>query len=126
MRISDWSSDVCSSDLFNPIIPIGDRDFAARLIHLFRVDSLYAPTAAPAVSAFLETQSQIPKFDLGGPLVMDRGHLSTASTVADLMHPIGRLYKENNRNIPHAAPSLRLHDWSDEAPLADTSLTNQG
>src|SRR3546814_5163613 len=114
MRISDWSSDVCSSDLFNPIIPIGDRDFAARLIHLFRVDSLYAPTAAPAVSAFIETQSQIPKFDLGGPLVMDRGHLGKASTVADLMHPIGRLYQENYRNIPQAEPSIRSEENTSE------------
>src|SRR3546814_14195747 len=57
---------------------------------------------------------------------MDRGHLGKASTVADLMHPIGRLYQENYRNIPQAEPSIRLHDWADEDPLADVFLTNLG
>lgn len=111
---------------FNPIIPIGDPGFAARLIHLFRVDTLFAPSASPAVSAFIETQSQIPRFDFGGPLVMDRGHLGKASTVADLMHPIGRLYQENYHNNPQAEPSIRLHGWADEDPLADLFLTNLG
>src|SRR3546814_6181031 len=54
------------------------------------------------------------------------GHLGKASTVADLMHPIGRLYQENYRNIPQAEPSIRLHDWADEDPLADVFLTYLG
>src|SRR3546814_1400556 len=30
MRISDWSSDVCSSDLFGPYIQLGDGEEAKR------------------------------------------------------------------------------------------------
>lgn len=111
---------------FNPIIPIGDAEHAARLIRLFRVDTLYAATESPAVRAFIDTQRQIPNFELHGRLVIERGHMGKASTVADLLHPIGRLYKDTYRNNPQADPSIRLHRWAEDDPLADLFLTNLG
>ena len=41
MRESDWSSDVCSSDLWNAVIPIDTKFRDASLVHI--PPSIYAP-----------------------------------------------------------------------------------
>src|SRR3546814_13877895 len=45
MRISDWSSDVCSSDLAEPIVTIVDMDLIAGRTQIFRAAQPRRPGA---------------------------------------------------------------------------------
>ena len=111
---------------FNPIIPIDDANLAKRLIDLYRVDCLYPATENDAVKAFIEEQRHLRWIDWQVALTSDQGHGSKASTIADIMHPIGKIYDKHHKHNLHSEPIIQLHDWGPEDPLADMLLMSFG
>src|SRR3546814_2981356 len=59
MRISDWSSDVCSSDLQKIFITFGEHDLTDNIVHLVLARTPDAPAGSRGISLFL-----VPKFRL--------------------------------------------------------------
>lgn len=111
---------------FNPIIPIDDASHAKRLIDLYRVDCLYSATDNDAVRAFVEEQSHLPWIDWNVALVSERGHGRRGASVADIMHPISKIYDEHHKHNPNAESIIQLHGWEAEDPLADMLLLTFG
>src|SRR3546814_8319956 len=53
MRISDWSSDVCSSDLQADVMGLTAADAVLAVVPMFHANAWGLPFAAPAVGARL-------------------------------------------------------------------------
>src|SRR3546814_3124650 len=53
MRISDWSSDVCSSDLQADVMGLTAADAVLAVVPMFHANAWLLPFAAPAVGARL-------------------------------------------------------------------------
>ncbi|WP_242139641.1 hypothetical protein [Sphingomonas sp. TREG-RG-20F-R18-01] len=110
---------------FNPIIPIWDPEEARRIADVFRVDCLYPLSEASDVTAFVDSQSHRPWFEYGRALITDHGS-SKSSAIADLLHPINRLYEEVYKHNPQADPVLTLHEWQSDDALRDVFMMSFG
>src|SRR3546814_20768028 len=105
MRISDWSSDVCSSDLVSLVEPIegaarrhavnrGDHGLPA--VHRLGAKSITGVLAVPDVVEFEDRLSRLLRFldvDAGPPRLPRRGAQDATLDVAGARHPfppIGR------------------------------------
>lgn len=73
---------------FNPIIPCDDVDHAKRLIDLYRVDVLFAPSPDVAIQAFIDSQKHLPDPFYAEHLFAPRGDGRKSAQVVDLTHPI--------------------------------------
>jgi len=111
---------------FSPIIPVDNPEQAKHLVDLYRVDVLYPATDSPAVKAFIETQGHLPWMAYHDDLVMDHGQAGKSSTIADLLHPINRLFEEHFKPNANADPLLVLHEWQAGDPLSDFLLATFG
>src|SRR3546814_8148343 len=102
MRISDWSSDVCSSDLglTHPATEIHER------LPATGVERDIAPPAGPQV---------------GGHL---RQRRAVEAAVVDLRPPLVDLYREPDRLGGLAGPSQRAADHSRGADRKSTRLNS--
>src|SRR3546814_16681241 len=81
MRISDWSSDVCSSDLAQPYLAEGDRFIIEALgIHILDVARLVMGEAATLTCRTQRVNPAVRREDVTTFLM---GHTSGANSVVD-------------------------------------------
>ena len=107
---------------YNPIIPLGNPDLADSLIKLFRVDVLVPVSDLPEVKAFVEGRRHLSSPLSHRSLFADLGNGRKSATIADLIHPITKIYEDRHKHNTMAEPSVDLHKWDNADPLADMFL----
>src|SRR3546814_20300360 len=122
MRISDWSSDVCSSDLTEPasLRPLAHRRIEQRARSGAEVENAFGPFLLPLMSREVEARLDQslairPRDQRAGPdLAPDRPEIAIAETLGDrLMAPTARrerLAIPRPMTVPRVEPpDLPLH-----------------
>jgi len=111
---------------FNPMLVVDDAAFADRLIKLYRVDALAPASYSEQVQNLIDGYEYLPwplshqEFFVGG------GNDGKSATVADLIHPIFKVYEDSHKHNPAAGPSVDLYEWDADDPLADVFLCTYG
>ena len=107
---------------YNPIIPMDNPGLADSLIKLFRIDALVPVSDVPEVKAFINGYAHLSSPLLHRDLFADLGNGQRSATIADLIHPITKIYKDRHKHNKNAEPSVDLHTWDNADPLADMFL----
>ena len=111
---------------YNPIIPVDDVDFGSQLVNLFRVDFLFPLSEDQKVTTFIEKFSYLPYPFMRKELFLREHSGKTYATIADIYHPIRRLYEDNFKNNPQPSFHTTLFKWDDDDPLATVFLATFG
>src|SRR3546814_19127963 len=102
MRISDWSSDVCSSDLYATYRPY--RSFRPRSIDFINIThSPYQPLSVPAMFHHHGNEAHGPSQRLYGPWSQHQGHMHLTP-----LRPLSR--HEGPHNVPLGRPQGLAED----------------
>src|SRR3546814_14646213 len=114
MRISDWSSDVCSSDLRSVEAARGDTEAAEANADAVRVIVAADPTQAYADAASGAARLDVARRIVGllGPQVQqtDRTSLMAGKRVSGRVTPGGRrLHKKNNNQTKSNSNQMRQY-----------------
>lgn len=108
------------------MIPIGDQEFAKALVRVFRVDALVPVSDDTSVREFIESHKHLPWPTIQKSLFVKTFNGGNRPTLADLVHPVHRIYDEFYKNNPNKVSRLDLWRWEDDDPLADVLLASLG
>lgn len=111
---------------FNPIIPVGDKELADALVKLFRVDVLIPASLQDDAKEFSEKFKYLPWPFMGKELFVDNIGGGKGPRIADISHPIARLYNDCFKNNPNPESVLDLYEWEVGDALADIFLCSYG
>jgi hypothetical protein len=111
---------------YNPIIPVGDPKLASEMVRLFRVDALIAATSSTEVKAFVDSHKHLPWPFFDAELFTVRMDGTRKPILADVIHPISKIYHEYYKNNPSAEAGIDLYEWEENDPLADLFLCGYG
>lgn len=110
---------------YNPIIPIGDRDFARQLVEVFRVDALYPVVDVPELQGFASSFPYLPWPGFHKDIFI-RDEDTFQPAFLDIYHAVQHLYEEHIKGETDPSVSALLFEWSADDPLADVFLASFG
>ena len=110
---------------YNPLIPIGDRDVAKRLVEAFRVDVLYPASRDHDFNNFAKSFPYLPHPHFFQDIFME-GSNGKLATFLDIYHPVRHLHEEYVKNLPSPKISAKVFEWNSADPLATVFLASFG
>ncbi len=110
---------------FNPIIPLGDVEFARALIKVFRVDCLYPMAESREADAIRAEFKHLlwPGFEKH---LFIQGSDGPIATFLDVYHPVRQFYEDHIKDREQAKAKGLLLQWDTTDPLADVALATFG
>jgi hypothetical protein len=111
---------------YNPIIPVDDPKLADALIRLYRIDVLMNVSNAPAITTFINDYQHLPWPFLERELFVSSLAGGKRPLIADIRHPITRIWQEFYKGNVSAEPGLDIYEWDSADPLADVFACSFG
>lgn len=111
---------------YNPVIPVGDFEFASSLVRLFRVDVLWPVSKDEDVKKFIDRFPHLPNPFLHQELFVPHVNGERGPQLVDIYHPIRRLHEEHFKNNPSPDTTVTIFEWQAEDPLAGVLLATFG
>src|SRR5581483_5294258 len=112
---------------FNPIIPLGDKTIAKRLIENFQVDCLHCVSQTSEGDQLLQENQHLEWPHSYKELFVDywgSGHRTAA--FLDVSHPARLLYEHHIKGQATLGWRAKYLKWSPSDPLADVFLATYG
>ena len=112
---------------FNPIIPLGDKIIAKRLIENFQVDCLHCFSQTLEGDQLIQEHQHLEWPHLHNELFVDSwGTGRRTAAFLDVHHPARQLYENHIKGQATPAWRAKYLKWSQSDPLADVFLATFG